>query len=34
MLDETHYEYAGEESHLLNLYKNGRRYFAGVRFSL
>ncbi|WP_129642464.1 TonB-dependent receptor [Peristeroidobacter agariperforans] len=34
MLDETHYEYAGEESRLLNLYKNGRRYFAGVRFSL
>ena len=34
MLDETHYEYAGEESRLLNLYKNGRRYFAGVRFAL
>jgi len=34
MLDETHYEYAGDESRLLNLYKNGRRYFAGVRFSL
>jgi len=34
MLDETHYEYAGEESRLLNLYKNGRRFFAGVRFSL
>lgn len=34
MLDETHYEYAGVESQPLNIYKNGRRYFAGVRFSL
>lgn len=34
MLDETHYEYGGEENRPLALYKNGRRYFAGVRFSL
>jgi iron complex outermembrane receptor protein len=34
MLDETHYEYAGEENRPLNIYQNGRRYFAGVRFSL
>ncbi len=34
MLDETHYEYAGRESQPLNMYQNGRRYFAGVRFSL
>jgi iron complex outermembrane receptor protein len=34
MLDETHYEYAGEENRPLAIYKNGRRYFAGVRFAL
>lgn len=34
MLDETQYEYAGDESRPLAIYKNGRRYFAGVRFSL
>jgi iron complex outermembrane recepter protein len=32
-LDETHYEYAGEENRPLAIYKNGRRYFAGVRFA-
>jgi iron complex outermembrane receptor protein len=34
MLDETHYEYGGEENRPLAIYKNGRRYFAGVRFAL
>lgn len=34
MLDETHYEYGGQENMPLAIYKNGRRYFAGVRFSL
>jgi iron complex outermembrane receptor protein len=34
ILDETHYEYAGDESRPLNIYKHGRRYFAGVRFSM
>jgi iron complex outermembrane receptor protein len=34
MLDETHYEYAGDESRPLAIYQNGRRYFAGVRFAL
>ena len=34
VLDETHYEYAGEENRPLAIYKNGRRYFAGVRFAL
>lgn len=34
MLDETHYDYAGEENRPLDIYQNGRRYFAGVRFSL
>jgi iron complex outermembrane recepter protein len=33
-LDETHYEYAGQEDRPLSIYKNGRRYFAGVRFVL
>jgi iron complex outermembrane recepter protein len=31
MLDETHYEYAGDENQPL--YKNDSRSFAGVRFS-
>jgi iron complex outermembrane recepter protein len=34
ILDETHYEYAGEKDRPLAIYKNGRRYFAGVRFAL
>jgi iron complex outermembrane recepter protein len=34
LLDETQYAYAGDESRPLSIYKNGRRYFAGVRFSL
>jgi iron complex outermembrane recepter protein len=34
LLDETHYEYGGDESRPLAIYKNGRRYFAGVRFAL
>jgi iron complex outermembrane receptor protein len=34
VLDETQYEYAGDENRPLAIYKNGRRYFAGVRFAL
>jgi iron complex outermembrane receptor protein len=34
LLDETQYAYAGDESRPLSFYKNGRRYFAGVRFAL
>lgn len=34
LLDETQYQYAGDENLPLAIYKNGRRYFAGVRLSL
>lgn len=33
LLDETQYQYAGQEDRPLAIYKNGRRYFAGVRFA-
>jgi len=34
LLDETQLQYAGSADMPLAVYKNGRRYFAGVRFSL
>ncbi len=33
LLDETQYQYAGQEDRPLSIYKNGRRYFVGVRFA-
>lgn len=32
LLDETQYRYAGSEDKPLGFYRNGRRYFANVRF--
>lgn len=32
LLDETQYRYAGSENKPLGFYRNGRRYFANVRF--
>jgi iron complex outermembrane receptor protein len=32
LLDETQYQYAGNEDRPLAIYKNGRRYFLGLRF--